>query len=147
MSDPAAHDGLARWLAYVHPLWMAASIVLAGMALRIGLGLRAARRGRAPRRAGARARHLALAKPAVAMLLVGFVGGPLSMVWLRGREPFGTAHAWIGTLAIALFVAVAVLGRRLERGRGRPVDAHALLAGLAMLVAAVAALTGFVLLP
>jgi hypothetical protein len=147
VSDPAAHEGLARWLAYGHPLWMLGSIALAALALRSGLRLRRARRGGARRTGADVRRHLSLAKPAIVLLLAGFAAGPASMAWLRGREPFGTAHGWIGALAIALFVAAAALGRRLERGRGRPLDAHAALAALAVLAAAAAALTGFVLLP
>jgi hypothetical protein len=147
VNDPAAHEGLARWLAYAHPLWMVASIGLAALALRKGLGLRRARLRHLRREPAALRDHLALAKPAVAMLLVGFLAGPLSMLTLRGREPFGTAHAWIGATAIVLFVATAWMGRQLELRRSRSVDTHALLAALAMLLAAVAALTGLVLLP
>ena len=147
MTDPAAQEGLARWLAYAHPLWMAAALALAALALRSGLALRSARR-RGQRRAPAQLRrHVALAKPALVLIAVGFVGGPLSMMWLRGRTPFATAHAWVCTVAFVLFVAAGVLGRRLERGRGRPLDAHAALGTLALLAAAAAALTGFVLLP
>ena len=87
------------------------------------------------------------AKLAVALVALGAAGGPLSMALLRDREPFETAHAWFATLALVLFLATAWLGRRLERGRGRPLDAHALLAALALLAAGVAAVTGFVLLP
>jgi hypothetical protein len=119
VNDPAAHEGVARWLAYAHPLWMLASIALAALALRSGLRMRAARRAGRRREAGALRRHLSLAKPALVALLVGFAGGPASMAWLRGRAPFETAHAWLGTLAIALFVTAGLLGRRLERGRGR----------------------------
>jgi hypothetical protein len=64
-----------------------------------------------------------------------------------GSDPFETAHGWIGAAAIVLCVSAAWLGRRLERGRSRAVDAHALLALLAVLAAGVAALAGFVLLP
>lgn len=147
MTDPAAHEGLARWLAWGHPLWMAGALALAALALRSGLALRSARRRGLRRDPAALRRHLALAKPAVAAVVIGFAGGPLSMALLRGREPFGTAHAWIGLLALALFAGAALLGRRLEHGRGRPLDAHAALATLAVLVAAASALTGFVLLP
>ena len=66
---------------------------------------------------------------------------------LRGRDPFGTAHGWIGAIALACFLATAWLGRTLERGKGRPLDAHALLAAFALLFAGIAAITGFVLLP
>jgi hypothetical protein len=81
------------------------------------------------------------------MLLLGFLAGPLSMATLRGRAPFGTAHAWIGVSTIALFLGAAWVGRRLELRRSEAVDAHALLAALAILGAALAAATGFVLLP
>jgi hypothetical protein len=147
VTDPAAQDGFVRALAYAHPLWMLASIALAALALRSGLALRSARRRGVRRRPEELRRHLALAKPAIAFVAIGFLGGPLSMAFLRGREPFATAHGWIGMTALALFVAAFVLGRRLEQGRGRPLDAHAALATLAVLAAAAAALTGFVLLP
>ena len=147
MTDPAAQEGLARWLAYGHPVWMLATIALAALALRSGLARRSARRRGARRAPAALRRHLALAKPAVVLVAIGFVAGPASMLWLRGREPFGTAHAWIGVTALVLFGVAGLLGWRLERGRGRPLDAHAALGTLAVLVAAAAALTGFVLLP
>ncbi len=147
MRDPSSDDALLRALAYVHPIWMVATLTLAGAALRSGLRMRNARRRNARRERGALQRHLRLAKPAVVMALVGFAAGPLSMFWLRGRDPFGTAHAVAGSAALLLFVATGILGRRLERGRGRPLDAHALLATLALLAGAVAAISGFVLLP
>jgi hypothetical protein len=126
---------------------MVAALLVCALALRLGSKIRRARQGLAPRDPSLRARHLRLAKPGVAMVAVGFVGGPLSMLLLRGREPFGTFHALLGTAALALFLAAAVLGRRLERGRGSARDAHALLAVLAVLFAAAAAVAGFVLLP
>lgn len=147
MSDPAAHEGLARWLAYLHPVWMVASLGLTTLALRRGLQLRRGRRGHARRSRQDLRRHLTIAKPAVAMLGIGFLAGPLSMVWLRGREPFDSAHGWLGVLTITLVVATTVLGWRLEHGRTRAVDAHAALAALAVLAAAASAATGFVLLP
>lgn len=147
MSDPTANDAWLRALAYGHPLWMAAALALAMVAARSGLRMRSARRLGTPRARGERERHLRLAKLAVAMLALGALGGPLSMLWLRGRAPFETAHAWAGLVAIALYAAAALLGRRLERGRGRPFDAHALTALLALLASGVAAITGFVLLP
>lgn len=146
MTDPGPEGWLAA-LAYGHPLWMTASIVLAALAARSGLRMRSARRLGARRDPSERGRHLRIAKRAVALLAVGWVGGPLSMLWLRDRAPFETAHAWIGTGALMLFVATAVLGRGLERGRHRRLEAHALVAMTALLAAGLAALTGFVLLP
>ena len=126
---------------------MIASLGVVALALRAGLRLRRARFGRKPRAPDLRRSHLRLAKPAVALICVGFLAGPISAVWLRGWTPFSTFHAWLGVLAAALFLAVAILGRRLERHRGRPVDAHAFLAALAVLVAAIAVVAGLVLLP
>ena len=81
------------------------------------------------------------------MLLLGFIAGPTSAVALRDWEPLRTFHGWLGVLVAGLFLAAATLGRRLETGRSRAFDAHALLGLLALLGAAVAAVAGFVLLP
>jgi len=126
---------------------MLVSIVLAGLTLRAGLALRRARRGRAPRDPKLRRRHLQLAKPTVVLILAGFVGGPLSALWLRGWEPFASLHGALGLTVAMLFAAAALLGRRLERGRSRAFEAHARLGALAVLGAALAAVAGFVLLP
>jgi hypothetical protein len=126
---------------------MVGSVLLAGLALRAGLVLRRARLGEGRRAPGARARHLRLAKPAVVVVLVGFVAGPLSMLFLRDRTPFATLHALLGTLAASLFLAAAVLGHRIEEGTSRAADAHGMLGVAAFLAAAGAAIAGFVLLP
>ncbi len=126
---------------------MVTSLGLAALALRAGLALRRSRLGRQPRESGMRRAHLRVAKPAVVMILLGFIGGPVSVWWLRGWEPFGSFHALLGTLVATLFAAAALAGRRIETGRSRSFDAHALLGGLALLLAALAAVAGFVLLP
>lgn len=126
---------------------MIASIGLAILTLRVGLRLRRKRRARQPRSPAELRRHVRLAKPTVALLGIGFVTGPASAVWLRGWGAFETVHAWVAVVAISLFAAVATLGLRLENGRGRAVEAHALLGVLAVFAAAAALGTGFVLLP
>jgi hypothetical protein len=126
---------------------MVASLGVVALALKAGLRLRRARFRREPRAPGLLHAHLRFAKPAIALICVGFLAGPISAAWLRDWTPFATFHAWLGLLATALFLAVAILGWRLERRRGRPVDAHAALAGLAVLAAAVAVVAGLVLLP
>jgi len=107
---------------------MVASLGVVALALRAGLRLRRARFGREPKTPDLRRTHLRLAKPAVALICVGFLAGPISALWLRGWTPLATFHAWLGMLAAA-------------------VDAHAILAGLAVLAAAVAVVAGLVLLP
>ncbi len=126
---------------------MTVAIALLALALRAGLRLRRSRLGPARRTPALRGRHLRLAKPGVALLLLGFAGGPLSALWLRDWTPFGSFHAWLGVLAAGCFASAALLGRRLERGRSRAFDLHALLGGLGLLAAAVAAVAGFALLP
>ena len=134
---------------------MLAALALTGLALRAGLRLRAARLGRArkgsPRGALLRA-HLRLARPAVVIALLGFVGGPASAAWLRGWTPFGSFHAWLGVLVALLFATAGFLGHRLATGRvtgdrGAFATRHGLTGTLALLAGAVAAAAGMVLLP
>lgn len=134
-------------LAYAHPAWMVASLLLAIVAMRIGLRLRRARVTRRPAGRGAREAHLRFAKLAVVCIGAGLVAGPVSAVWLRGWEPLGTFHGVVGLVAGGLFAATAFHGRRLERGLRDARSAHAACAALAMLAAGVAAIAGFVLLP
>jgi hypothetical protein len=126
---------------------MTAAVLACGLALRSGMAMRRSRRFRTRRAPGLREKHLAIAKPAVAAIVLGFIGGPISALWLRDWEPLRTFHGWIGIAAAALFIAAMLLGRKLERGKSRAFDAHALLGLLAMLVAVVAGVAGFVLLP
>ena len=126
---------------------MVVGISLAALALRSGLALRRSRRLRAGRTPEMRPRHLRWAKPAVVVLLIGFAGGPLSAAMLRGMDPFGTFHSWLGLLAAGLFATAAFLGHRIEAHHSRAFDTHALMGTLAFLAAAVAAVAGFVLLP
>jgi uncharacterized membrane protein len=126
---------------------MVLGIGLCFLALRVGLRLRRGRRLGGGRSRALRDAHLRLAKPAVLMVLVGFAGGAVSAWLLRGWTPFGTFHAWIGVGVAGLFTAAAVVGHRIEEGKSRDFDVHALLGGLALLLAAVGAIAGFVLLP
>lgn len=126
---------------------MVASLVLAFLALRSGLALRRSRLRRSGRTPEMRPRHLRFAKPAVAMLALGFLGGLGSWVWLRGGEVLGTFHGFIGVAAASLFIAAAVVGHRIEEGGSKAFDVHALLGGVALLLGALAAVAGFVLLP
>lgn len=161
--DAATYDATAFWLAHAHPAWMLAAIAPAALALRAGLRLRAARRGApsaraagAEERAALRARHILLGKIAVLAIGLGFGGGIASVVWLRGWQVFGSAHGLVACAALALFVCAAVLGRRLENGLksglesgagSRARQRHAAAGLLALLAAAAAFGTGFVLLP
>lgn len=141
------HEGLLRGLAWLHPVWMGTGLWLALRALRAGLELRRARlrgeRGKAESRRG----HVRLARAAVALVLLGFAGGPVSAVWLRDFRPFESFHAWLGVLAALLFAAAAAAGSALVRGRSRAAEVHGRLGAAALLAAGLAAVAGFVLLP
>jgi hypothetical protein len=126
---------------------MLLSLTLAVLALRAGLAMRRRRLRGARHSAELLRRHLALAKPAVVLVLVGFVGGPLSAVRLRGWEPFDSLHSALGVLAALLFAAAAWIGWGLERRRGGSASTHGALGLVAVLLAALASMAGFVLLP
>ena len=145
--DPTGHDPLAFYLAYLHPLWMLASLSLALATLRRGLALRRARKRGQRRTAEAYRRHLRLAKPALVLLGVGYAGGIASSVLLRGWDAFDTAHSLVASTALAVLLTTGTLGWRLEHGRSRAVEWHARFAALAVLLAAAAIGTGLVLLP
>ncbi|MEE3331077.1 MAG: DUF4079 family protein [Myxococcota bacterium] len=145
--DPTGHDDLYFWLAHVHPAWMIGALSLAWLALRSGSQLRSLRARRGRGLVALRQRHLRLAKPAVALLVAGFVLGPLSSYFLRDWTPFQTFHALAGSLAVVLFVAASRYGRRLEVGLRAARTTHLRFVLAAMLCAAVAAVSGFVLLP
>ncbi len=150
--DPTGHDSVARALAFLHPAIMLLALLLAALALRAGLQMRARRRrGSAPER-GLLQAHLRVARPAVLLLLAGFAGGPISALLLRDWRPFGTLHAWLGIAAAGLFATAGFLGWKLQTGRAgrerpRVASRHGLFGALALLVAAVTAVAGMVLLP
>jgi hypothetical protein len=129
---------------------MLVALALAALALRAGLRMRRLRTSGAKPERGLLAAHLKVAKPAVVLLLAGFVGGPLSALVLRDWTPFGTFHAWLGLTAAVLFGSAGWLGLRMQRGslrRDRGANLHGLLGTLGMLAGAVAAVAGMVLLP
>ncbi|MEM7412250.1 MAG: DUF4079 family protein [Myxococcota bacterium] len=147
MTDPAASEIAARWGAYLHPAWMVIALGGCVAALRIGLGLRRAYQKRTAPPQGARALHLRIAKPAVVAVLIGAIGGPLSVWLFRDWTPMSTFHAVLGGTTAVLFGGAALQGRRLEQGDRSARNAHAWLGGGAVVLGLAAAIAGFVLLP
>lgn len=149
MSDPTAYDPLSFALAYLHPLWMLASLGCALFTLRFGLRLRRARRRGLRKSGDDYRRHLRLAKLTLLMVWIGFAGGLASALWLRGWGVFSTAHGIASSTALILFSATAALGHQLETGRHSAAltDLHALVSLAALLAATLALGTGIVLLP
>ncbi|MBW2313128.1 MAG: DUF4079 family protein [Deltaproteobacteria bacterium] len=126
---------------------MVGGIVMALLAMRAGVEVRRARARGFGRISDLRRAHVRLAKFAVPVVVLGFVGGPVSMFFLRSREPFGTLHAVLGLTVATLFIATAVWGRQVEQGRLDAAALHGRLALAAVVGAGAAAITGMVLLP
>jgi hypothetical protein len=114
--------------------------------LRLGLRSRKARLVGAPLDVNLIKLHMRLAKPAVAFVMLGFVGGGLSSSLIRNWSLMESFHAIVALVVVALFCVTAFLGRRAERGEGEP-GTHGLFGLLAMLGSALAAVAGFILLP
>lgn len=139
-------------LAYVHPVLQVFVLLMAFAALRLGLALKQHRteRRRLLDRAAIFQRHTQLGLLCVSLLAGGYVLGILSMPWLRGRAPFGSAHFFFGTLALVLFLGGAWTGWRLKHGTERYADIrdiHGFLLYLGLFVALGVAIMGFILLP
>lgn len=145
--DRTGTDSLAYALAFAHPAYMLLTLALAMLTLRRGLRLRSARRRGLCRSADDYHAHLRLARWTLGLIVPGYVLGLASAFFLRGMSPFGTAHAAAATSALVLFLATGWLGRGLARGELARRELHAALALLAVLAAAAAFATGFVLLP
>ncbi len=138
---------ILRVLAFVHPAWMVASLALALLTARLGLEIR--KRRAAGRVVGAdlRRRHLRLGKAAILFVLVGFVLGPSSMLWLRDRPALDSLHGVLGIIVTGLFAWTGISGRSLARGDQSARGLHRLVAASSIGAAMLAAVAGFVLLP
>ena len=118
-----------------------------GFTLRLGLALRRRRLAGAPLGREARDRHIRWGRPTVLLLIVGFLSGSASAFWLRDWSPIRTLHGGLAIVVALLFIAVAWLGWRLQKGRSSAATLHGGLALLGLGLASLAALAGFVLLP
>lgn len=141
---------IASWqraLAFAHPTWMVASIAFALATARLGLEIRRRRaKGRAPGHA-LRARHLRLGRITVTMIVVGFLAGPPSMLYLRERAWLDSFHAVLGVIVLGLFLWTGWSGRALARGDEQARDVHRIAAASAIATALASSVAGFTLLP
>ncbi|MEM9174557.1 MAG: DUF4079 family protein [Myxococcota bacterium] len=136
-----------RILAFAHPAWMVVSVVLAIQAGRLGTEIRRRRaKGQRVERA-LRDRHLRFGQIAIAMVVVGFVGGPPSMFFFRERAVFESFHAILGLIVLGLFLWTGWSGRALANGDASARDIHRIAAGSAIAAALASSIAGFTLLP
>jgi hypothetical protein len=138
---------MQRVLAFVHPLWMLASLGLAVATASLGLRMRRRRAAGLRVDAELRRRHLRWGRTTLVGLAVGFALGPTSMVWLRGEPAFDSFHGVLGLIAAGLFAWTGWSGRALSRGDREARSVHRLAAAAGLGFALLAAIAGFVLLP
>ncbi len=136
-----------RALAFVHPAWMVASLVMAVATARLGLEIRRRRANGQLVGATLRARHLRFGKWTVAMVAIGFVAGPVSMILFRERAAFDSFHGILGLIVFGLFAWTGWSGRALSRGDPEAREIHRIAAAAAIATAMLSAVAGFVLLP
>ena len=136
-----------RLLAFVHPAWMVTSVALAVATARLGLEIRKRRVSGRAVGLELRRRHLRLGKTAIGLVLVGFVLGALSMVWLRERSAFESFHGILGVIVSGLFAWTGLSGRALARGDQAARNLHRGVAAASIGAALLSAVAGFVLLP
>ncbi len=139
--------GILRVLAFVHPVWMVTSLVMAILTARLGLEIRRRRMNGQPIGAELRRRHLRFGKRTLWMVGFGFLLGPASMVFLRDRELLGSFHGILGVIILGLFAWTGWSGRALERGNREARDVHRIAAASSIAVAMFSAVAGFILLP
>lgn len=136
-----------RGLAFVHPAWMVTSLVMALATARLGLEIRSRRSTGRAVGGELRARHLRFGKRTLALVGIGFLGGPLSMVLLREREAFDSFHGILGLIVLGLFAWTGWSGRALAAGNRDARDLHRIAAGSSIAAALLSAVAGFILLP
>lgn len=81
------------------------------------------------------------------MVVVGFLAGPPSMLFLRERAWFDSFHSILGVIVLGLFLWTGYSGRALARGDQEARDIHRIAAGSAIASAMLSAIAGFGLLP
>ena len=138
---------ILRSLAFAHPVWMLTSLGMAIMTARLGLEIRRRRLAGRPVGAELRGRHLRFGKRAIAMIGIGFVAGPISMIFLRDRAAFDSFHGVLGVIGIGLFAWTGWSGRALARGDREARDIHRIAAASSVAAAMLSAVAGFILLP
>ena len=113
--------------------------------LRLGLQLRRARLRRSP---ADPARHAALARWVVPLIMLGWGAGLASMAWLREKPLLESVHFPLASAALLGMGAAGVIGLAMQRGRALGArGAHALLGAGGLLLGLAAAVAGMAILP
>lgn len=143
---------LLELLPYVHPAWQTLALLL--MLVGLSLGLRLRRERRIPWDPAVRAalvrRHIRVTSLCLGMMTAGHGMGLLTMAFVRHKDVFRSAHAYFGTMALALFWIGAWYGARLARGgplTAKDYSNHAFCVLLGAILSLAVAVMGYTLLP
>ena len=129
---------------YWHPIIGAASLLLLLYVASLGFRMRTARRGRAQ----LTALHARLAPIAYAAVLVSWLIGAGSALWLRSDFEFAsTLHFRTGCIMAALLTGSALTARWMRSGNATARDVHPWLGAAAVLLAAAHAAAGLRIMP
>jgi hypothetical protein len=129
---------------YWHPIIGAASLLLLLYVASLGFRMRTARRGRAQ----LTALHARLAPIAYAAVLMSWLIGAGSALWLRSDFEFAsTLHFRTGCIMAALLTGSALTARWMRRGNATARDVHPWLGAAAVLLAAAHAAAGLRIMP
>lgn len=136
--------------AYLHPAFQTGVLIFGLYVLGLGLKVRNRHRsGTGPHIARLAGRHIRLARWFTGLYTLGYGLGLGGMHFALDKPLYQTAHSYFATVALALFLASAYLGRRLRLRPGND-DArqlHSYCAFLAMFLALLVAFLGMNLLP
>jgi hypothetical protein len=131
-------------LPYFHPIIGASSLVLLVYVASLGFRIRTARRGRAQLAAV----HARLAPISYAAVLVSWLLGAGSALWLRTDLDFAsTLHFRTGCAMAVLLTGSAITARSMRIGSAAARDIHPWLGASAVLLAAAHAATGLRIMP
>jgi len=141
---------LSRSLAFFHPVFQAAALILGLYLLVLGLRIKKSRRQKAGIQTARLATlHIRLARWFIASITAGYLLGLLGMRFAIDESVFATAHSYFGTISLSLYLGTAYLGRKLRLAPDRQDirQIHSFMAFLAVFVSLLVAILGFQLLP
>ncbi len=134
--------------AFIHPAVQTVSLILGLFLLALGLRIRKSRQSGA-QTARLSSLHMRLGRCFTALIAGGYLIGPIGMRYALGEPVFASAHGYFGTLALALFLGTAYLGRKLRLAPDSEDfrQIHVFCAFIAVFVSLAVAILGFQLLP
>ncbi len=139
-------------LPYIHPLFQILVLLIGLKTLLSGFRVKSVRRypGEGGRRLQMRNDHIKWGILFILFFTAGYGAGILSMILIRGKNPFRTSHAFFSTFCLSLFIIGGILGIKLRRMKDPPEDdlqLHALFTLSGFVLSLLNVIFGYGLLP